>query len=51
MGSSAKNRKSGKPDKLKRAPSVMKKLNEFLTNRGVPQPPLKPLDFRGKKKD
>ena len=54
MGSSAKNRKSGKPDKLKREPSEMKKMKEFLTKRGVRQDPLKPLDFKnpkGKKKD
>lgn len=49
MGSSARNRKSGKPDKLKRTPSVAKKLKEFLASRGVPQDPIKPLDFRAPK--
>jgi hypothetical protein len=49
MGSSARNRKSGKPDKLPRTPSVAKKLTEFLKGRGVPQDPLKALDFRVKK--
>ncbi len=44
MGSSARNRKSGKPDKLKRTPSVAKKLKEFLKSRGVRQDPIKPLD-------
>lgn len=46
MGSSARNRKSGKPDKLKRTPSVAKKLREFLRSRGLPQDKIKPLDFR-----
>jgi hypothetical protein len=50
MGSSARNRKSGKPDKLKRTPSVAKKLREFLENRGVSQDPIKPLDFRAPKR-
>lgn len=49
MGSSARNRKSGKPDKLPRTPSVNKKLKEFLKERGVAQDPLKPLNFRKKK--
>ena len=49
MGSSAANRKSGKPDKLPRTPSVAKKLKEFLAGRGLPQDPIRPLDFRKKK--
>lgn len=46
MGSSARNRKSGKPDKLPRTPSVNKMASEFLKRKGIPQDPLKPLNFR-----
>lgn len=49
MGSSARNRKSGKPDKLPRTPSVAKMASEFLKRKGIPQDPLKPLNFRRKK--
>ena len=49
MGSSARNRKSGKPDKLPRTPSVNKMASEYLKKKGVPQDPLKPLNFRRKK--
>lgn len=49
MGSSAQNRKSGRPDKLKRTPSVAKKLKEFLASRGVPQDKIKPLNFKALK--
>lgn len=49
MGSSAKNKKSGKPDKLKRQPSVAQKLKEFFTRRKLPQDRIQPLDFRKKK--
>lgn len=50
MGSSARNRKSGKPDRLKRTPSVAKKLREFLRSRGLAQDKIKPLDFRKPKR-
>ena len=50
MGSSAQNRKSGKPDKLKREPSMAKKLKEFFTRKKLPQDRIKPLDFRKKKR-
>jgi hypothetical protein len=49
MGSSARNRKSGKPDKLPRTPSVNKMASEDLKKKGIPQDPLKPLNFRKKK--
>lgn len=49
MGSSARNRKSGKPDKLPRTPSVAKKASEYLKKKGIPQEPLKPLNFRKRK--
>jgi hypothetical protein len=49
MGSSARNRKSGKPDKLPRTPSVNKMASEYLKKKGIPQDPLKPLNFRRKK--
>lgn len=50
MGSSAKHRKSGTPDKLKRTPSVAKKLKEFFKRKGIDDEPIKPLDIRNKKK-
>ena len=46
MGSSASNRKSGTPDRQPRTPSVAKKLTEYLRTKGIPQDPMKPLDFR-----
>ena len=46
MGSSARNRKSGTPDRQPRTPSVAKKLTEFLRKKGIPQDPMRPLDFR-----
>lgn len=49
MGSSAKNKKSGSSDKLKRQPSVAKKLTEFFKKRNIEQEPIKPLNFRKKK--
>ena len=49
MGSSARNRKSGKPDKLPRTPSVAKMASEYLKKKGIPQDPLKPLNFRKRK--
>jgi hypothetical protein len=49
MGSSARNRKLGKPDKLPRTPSVAKKASEYLKKKGIPQDPLKPLNFRKRK--
>lgn len=49
MGSSAQNRKSGKPDKLPRTPSVAKRAAEYLKSKGIRQDPLKPLDFRKRK--
>lgn len=50
MGSSARNKKSGKPDKLKREPSVAKKLKEFFERKGIKEQPIQPLDFRKKKR-
>jgi hypothetical protein len=51
MGSSARNKKAGKPDKLKREPSVAKKLNEYLDKKGVERKPIQPLNFRKRKKE
>lgn len=48
MGSAAKNKKSGKPDVLKRQPSVAKKLKEYLKSKGQEQKPIGPLNFRNK---
>jgi hypothetical protein len=50
MGSSARNRKSGKPDKLKRTPSVAKKLAQFFEDRGIKTEAIKPLNFRAPRK-
>jgi hypothetical protein len=49
MGSAAKNKKSGKPDTLKRQPSVAKKLKEFFARKGVEEKPIQPLNFRKKR--
>lgn len=50
MGSAAKNKKSGKPDTLKRQPSVAKKLKEYFARKGLKDQPLQALDFRKKKR-